>query len=331
MAALAIMFMAASADAQSFTGAVNMYLDAATDTIYVWGDTTVTGGADYYYTTAFWVDLWEEQEDGSWYPVAGAYNAGDYLTEIEFSYSPAIGGRQYYADGIHEMTARYTGQELIPECDMDPFLSGCSAWYDPFGFSLLSTQEYPEGYFTEYPPYQEAYPEEETTHMAETTPQVTYSPCGNAELDRLYGEYRNTAYGASGKPACSEFETIPSTTHFSQANFKQGNPDYSWGLYTAALKTGAECVYEANGGTAITMTSVFRNPKRNSSIPGAALNSYHIYGRGVDFAAAPGSNLALRARDVIKPACSNPCVEPDTDGWVHFEWRPSGAACPVGW
>lgn len=156
--------------------------------------------------------------------------------------------------------------------------------------------------------------------------QVQVTSCGNAALDNLYDEYRDSAYGTSYRPACADFATNVSTAHFTFQELNTSN-SYSYGIFRQTLTAGVECARQANGGTPLVINSAFRGPHRNQQV-GGATESRHIYGDAVDFSAPAGHSLRINHNNV-KTTCGA-CREPIdmTPTWIHFDWR---GTCPPLW
>lgn len=69
------------------------------------------------------------------------------------------------------------------------------------------------------------------------------------------------------------------------------------------------------------ISSAWRNPARNDSIPDSDPNSLHMFGRAIDFDGENGTQL-----DILKIAVQNaggtPTEEDYPTGWIHSSWPP---------
>jgi hypothetical protein len=100
-------------------------------------------------------------------------------------------------------------------------------------------------------------------------------------------EYTDPVYGSDGfYPTCDEFTNTGGTAHFSwselNGHFLQGNPHSPWGLVSQALENRLEATranYDRGG---IRLTSGYRCPHGNYSIPDAVIQSRHTHGRAAD-------------------------------------------------
>lgn len=115
--------------------------------------------------------------------------------------------------------------------------------------------------------------------------------CGD-ERDTMVREYlpgEVYAGGVSPRPNCSELEQHSTgyqyTTHFTwedwNGGFSNGNPHTEFGLIRDALRTAVEAgrtIY----GYAIYMSSGYRCPHGNASLPDSSPTSYHMQGRAAD-------------------------------------------------
>lgn len=118
------------------------------------------------------------------------------------------------------------------------------------------------------------------------------------EQRRIADEYRNAGWVFGRKaPACDDIEKNGSgTAHFSWAElngwFQEGNPHTGYGWVQQSLKTGIEDLRAKWGRSALriargysaglVLTSGYRCPHGNASVPDASISSYHMEGRAVD-------------------------------------------------
>src|ERR1700742_4414707 len=91
---------------------------------------------------------------------------------------------------------------------------------------------------------------------------------------------------------------------------------------SASVQAAAQRII-AGAGTSI--SSAYRNPRKELSLPGGHVNSRHCYGDAVDFAASDKSGFLK----VAKAACaqSPSWLEPprmSSYNHVHADWRPGG-------
>jgi len=114
--------------------------------------------------------------------------------------------------------------------------------------------------------------------------------CGD-ERDTMINEYRpGVVYqnGVSPIPGCSDIEYHSSgyqyLTNFTWGelnwNWGQGNPHTGWGIIHAGAANGLQTTRN-NYGQAIYVSSGYRCPHGNASIPGDD-NSHHMRGRAID-------------------------------------------------
>lgn len=115
--------------------------------------------------------------------------------------------------------------------------------------------------------------------------------CGG-ERDVMTNEYSpGVVYpaGVSPKPQCSEFEQHSAghqySTHFTwgewNGGFADGNPHTEYGLIGSAVRDAVEAVRTIYG-YPIYLSSGYRCPHGNASIPGASSTSHHMRGRAAD-------------------------------------------------
>jgi hypothetical protein len=111
--------------------------------------------------------------------------------------------------------------------------------------------------------------------------------CGEPTVDALVREYQNSQYNNQIRPDCDDFASSGSTTHFSwfilNGGFADGNPHNPWGMVKNIVKYGLEQLYTIYfNPTDIKVTSGYRCPHGNASVPGAVPNSPHTHGIAVD-------------------------------------------------
>lgn len=118
------------------------------------------------------------------------------------------------------------------------------------------------------------------------------SPSCGGERDVMANEYSpGVVYqaGVSPAPNCSEFDEFSPghqyTAHFTwsewNGGFADGNPHTQFGLVTPALRDAIEAIRTIYG-FPIYMSSAYRCPHGNASIPGASSTSHHMRGRATD-------------------------------------------------
>lgn len=118
------------------------------------------------------------------------------------------------------------------------------------------------------------------------------------EQRRIADEYRKASWVVGrAAPACDDIERNGSgTKHFSWAElngwFQQGNPHTEYGWVQEGLKTSIEDLRAKWGGSALriakgysaglVLSSGYRCPHGNASVPDASVSSFHMEGRAVD-------------------------------------------------
>ncbi len=331
--ALAILAFAAPAFPEYFRGYVDLYYDAPTETLYVQGFNMGSYTSAYYYssglTVRLYLDLRDDMTGGTELRSVSISTTPDSGTtpDISFQHQPVIAGRKYTVLGSHSLRAVYKylqfeGHDCYYKCVL-------SDWFDVGGFSLLAPQSYPPATpdLTVYAPQIPVTKITEVVVDSATISNATPSPCGNPQIDIVYGEYRNPVYATTYSPNCGDFATGVSTPNFGWNELNTGN-DFQYGIFRGSLTTGVECARRENGNTPLCINSAYRNPARNLRI-GGATNSRHIFGDAVDFSALAGSTLRANV-NIVGRACGA-CREPPdrTPTWIHYDWRPGG--CPVDW
>lgn len=129
-------------------------------------------------------------------------------------------------------------------------------------------------------------------HLGQTGQQANVQTGCNDERDTMANEYKpGVVYpnGVSPEPACTDFEQHDSgyqyLTNFTwgelNGGFAAGNPHTGYGMIQSGLATGLQTT-RTNYGMAIYLSSGYRCPHGNNSIPGASATSHHMRGRAVD-------------------------------------------------
>jgi len=157
-------------------------------------------------------------------------------------------------------------------------------------------------------------------------------PCGGSTADArdsIRTMYDSTVIftGQPYKPACSDFVSSVSTSHFTWAELSsQLVHSYGGsliGVFSATLlgPTGIDSVRGAYG-AALTLNSTYRDPRKNYMVGSTAKNSPHMHGTATDIATTsmtwqavhdsagnvPGARVLSATQD---PSCSSTCVHVD--------------------
>jgi hypothetical protein len=145
--------------------------------------------------------------------------------------------------------------------------------------------------------------------------------CGD-ERDQLIQEYAGAS--VSFLPDCSSFTKSGHSSHFAFSELNTG--DYLWAILTNRLLKGIEDTRTNTAGTALVVTSAYRNPLHNGRVSGAT-DSQHIHGTAVDFKSDQLTWDMLQRAGKQAGACSEP---QGLSGWghVHLDWR---GPCPANW
>jgi hypothetical protein len=117
-----------------------------------------------------------------------------------------------------------------------------------------------------------------------TADSADTSGCSSATVAAMIAEYPQ--YGVNYYPTCSAFASTGGTAHFSwsvlNGGFSNGNPHSPWGIVTAALTTGLEATRTNYNRGEINLTSGYRCPHGNDSLPDAVPQSEHMEGNAAD-------------------------------------------------
>jgi hypothetical protein len=116
---------------------------------------------------------------------------------------------------------------------------------------------------------------------------VVFSVCDD-ERDNMIDEYRQAQL--VGQPECSDLHSSGGTTHFTwselNGGFSGGNPHNPWGWVEEAMKTALESTRTEYDRGGIQLSSGYRCPHGNATLPGAAPNSLHQFGLAADMQSA---------------------------------------------
>lgn len=111
--------------------------------------------------------------------------------------------------------------------------------------------------------------------------------CSGGENDArttMLREYLD--FNVNWRPSCADFANSGGSAHFSWAElngqFSQGNPHEPWGIIVPGVLAGLESTRTLYNRGGIRVTSGYRCPHGNNSLPGSAAQSYHMQGRAVD-------------------------------------------------
>ncbi len=121
-----------------------------------------------------------------------------------------------------------------------------------------------------------------------TPPPPPENACGD-ERDTIFAEYEE--HGVTWRPSsCWDFTSSGGSGNFSwnelNGGFTNGNPHRAWGLVSGNLVSGLESTRRNYGHQPIGVTSGYRCPHGNASIPGAARQSNHMKGIAADMYSA---------------------------------------------
>ena len=141
--------------------------------------------------------------------------------------------------------------------------------------------------------------------------QSTSPTCGD-ERDDIIREY--VVRDLSSVPSCGHLSANGGSRWFSFAELNSG--DHRWAWIETALLDGLEGTRRAYGEPMI-ITSGYRCPEKNATVPGAATNSVHQFGRAVDVSAT-----TLDEQDAIIVAATR---QPGAkiirySSHVHLQW-----------
>jgi len=137
------------------------------------------------------------------------------------------------------------------------------------------------------------------------------------EIDRLRQEYITYNYVV---PKRSEFVNSVSGSSYSFAELNFG--EYGYALLNSRMIAGLEAI-KTSLGNKIAVTSCFRNPKKQASLPGGSSISQHCYGTAVDLRTSNNQTLWNRVAKATCEAGAN-YVEPQAQSTldhVHGDWR----------
>jgi hypothetical protein len=104
----------------------------------------------------------------------------------------------------------------------------------------------------------------------------------------IIAEY--VTYRVNLQPTCADFATGGGSAHFQwwelNDDWSNGNPHRPWSMIRQALLDGLEETRTNHDRGGIRLSSGYRCPHGNASIPGSAPNSYHMHGRAADMFSA---------------------------------------------
>ena len=167
-------------------------------------------------------------------------------------------------------------------------------------------------------------------------------PQGDPDLNDLVSEYPYVpSHGKRVWPKCDDFKKEGTAAAVPSRHFPWGqlsgrslqDNDHLWAIVKDKVRNGLDLTYDNFGGTGINLTSAYRSPKLNASIPGA-VNSGHIWGVGADMKPKGSPTYLLRAvwDRLLQAAVDAGAVweeswndnDPRTQTHVHgnFEWWP---------
>ena len=152
-------------------------------------------------------------------------------------------------------------------------------------------------------------------------------------------------------PRCEDFRYQPTTwagnfgwTVIQSHGHQTRHPDHA--IFQTTIDNSMERMRLMSSGWP-TYNRVYSCPAHNATIPGAAVNSQHIYGDAADIASSQSNWQTIRndAYDLLDPNFTNvprPCAEPQSAsgyGHVHIDHRNApgafvpnpGGGCPALW
>lgn len=107
--------------------------------------------------------------------------------------------------------------------------------------------------------------------------------CGDARTGIIREYY---TYNVTFRPVCADFSSSGGTTHFTwselNGGFSDGNPHSPWGIVRQSLKDNLEQTRTNYNRGGIRLSSGYRCPHGNASLPDAAPQSLHMQGRAAD-------------------------------------------------
>ena len=130
-------------------------------------------------------------------------------------------------------------------------------------------------------------------------------------------------YGVDFTITCDQFTTTGGSAHFSwselNGHWYQGNENehYPWGYISSSLTTGLELARTAYGGP-LGLSSGYRCPAGNSTIPDSAPQSSHMRGRAADVPSSFGCGDVEDAFDDAGAVVVIGCE--DHPNHIHGEW-----------
>lgn len=161
------------------------------------------------------------------------------------------------------------------------------------------------------------YPFQYYTPAGRSDWKATCSANGD-DRERLIMEY--PAYNVTPTPGCSDFTQQSGSQYFSFFELTGGS--YSWAILRNHLFTGMDAT-RTNYGEALTVTSGYRSPSHNASIPGASSSSRHMFGDAADVD-NPRDDLETWLQICQAGRSANGVVEPRSISGtrhVHIQWH----------
>ncbi|MFH0774027.1 MAG: fibronectin type III domain-containing protein [bacterium] len=166
-----------------------------------------------------------------------------------------------------------------------------------------------------------------------TINNATYTSVGTYtrqdERDQIRQEYIDMNKNRTpNRPEFVNAQTYVNPGHFA-FNEININQQYTWAIFTIAqhLENIRNVLITVPGSDLMPVNSGYRNPIRNASVPGPALNSWHIYGRAADIANQDWNNdgrvdIADQRKMETFVLAEGGQVEPFnlTRTWVHMNW-----------
>ncbi len=161
------------------------------------------------------------------------------------------------------------------------------------------------------------------------TASITVNYGCNDDRDTIIQQYHDypTSTVSPFYPGCTDFTNSASTANFTFAELNV-NQQYAWAILRGYFLTGLQNTRNAYG-SPMTVTSGYREPAYNNSIPGATA-SRHVFGDAADIGSDQTTWQTLHDDAKANAACVEPANYTGTYDWahVHMDWR---GTCPPGW
>lgn len=141
--------------------------------------------------------------------------------------------------------------------------------------------------------------------------------------------------GGPMRPICADFAADGGSTNFLwpalNDNWRQGNPHRPWSMIRQALLDGLEATRTIYNRGEIRLSSGYRCPHGNASIPNAVPNSWHVHGQAADmfsrdhpWTEAEFTALRNAALNTVPPPEETSVWTEYPDHHLHAAWREGG-------